>query len=198
MSGVCRPLDVAGDEPSELDGIDGTEGVIVVTACNHPKMVDAAILRTGRLDRHVMISLPDERREAIFRMHLHGRLSAEDHRAFAEATEGLSGAEIEKIVRNARRTARRRRASVTREDLILHLPLMLDIPARILRANAIHEVGPAVVVAVLGMELVKVAIVGRIRVDENLQSLGFFSFRERQSFQCLIARKWRTRQDSNL
>jgi len=73
--------------------------VVVVAACNHPKMVDAAILRAGRLDRHVMISLPDSRaREAIFRMHLLGGLSEDDHRAFAEATEGLSGAEIERIV----------------------------------------------------------------------------------------------------
>lgn len=109
----------------ELDGIEGREGVIVVAACNHPKMVDAAILRAGRLDRHVMISLPNGRaREAIFRMHLHGGLSEDDHRAFAEATEGLSGAEIEKIVRNARRTARRRREPITRSDLIVHLPFM--------------------------------------------------------------------------
>lgn len=128
-----------------LDGIDDREGVIVVAACNHPKMVDSAILRAGRLDRHVVISLPDMgTREAIFRMHLHGCLSEEDHRLFAVATDGLSGAEIEKVVRNARRTARRRRSSVTREDLITHLPLMLDIPTRILRANAVHEIGHAV------------------------------------------------------
>ncbi|WP_162246964.1 ATP-binding protein [Rhizobium sp. Root1220] len=44
----------------QLDGIEGREGVIVVAACNHPKMVDAAILRAGRLDRHVEISLPDQ------------------------------------------------------------------------------------------------------------------------------------------
>jgi ATP-dependent 26S proteasome regulatory subunit len=42
---------------SKLDGIEGREGVIVVAACNHPKMVDTAILRAGRLDRHVEISL---------------------------------------------------------------------------------------------------------------------------------------------
>lgn len=102
----------------ELDSINDREGVIVVAACNHPKMVDTAILRAGRLDRHVAISLPDMgTREVIFRMHLHGCLSEEDHRAFAVATEGLSGAEIEKVVRNARRTARRRRSPVTREDL---------------------------------------------------------------------------------
>lgn len=162
----------------ELDGIDGREGVIVVAACNHPQMVDAAILRAGRLDRHVEISLPDMgTREAIFRMHLHGCLSEDDHRAFAAATEGLSGAEIEKVVRNARRTARRRRSSTTREDVIKHLPPMLDIPGSILRANAVHEIGHAVVGTVLGMDLVKVAIVDRVRVDGNLQSLGHARFR---------------------
>ncbi|WP_050577404.1 AAA family ATPase [Sinorhizobium arboris] len=113
----------------ELDGIEGREGVIVVAACNHPKMVDAAILRAGRLDRHVVISLPDEHaREAIFRMHLHDCLTADDHRDFAAATSGLSGAEIEKITRNARRSARRRRGPITRGDVILHLPFMADIP----------------------------------------------------------------------
>jgi len=52
---------------------------------------------------------------------------------------------------------------------------MLDIP--ILRANAVHEIGHAVVGAVLGMDLVNVAIVDRVRVDGNLQSLGHARFR---------------------
>lgn len=57
-------------------------------------MVDAAILRAGWLDRHVEISLPEQSaREAIFRMHLHDSLGAEDYRDFAAATSGLSGAE---------------------------------------------------------------------------------------------------------
>lgn len=162
----------------ELDGVDDREGVIVVAACNHPKRVDTAILRAGRLDRHVEISLPDMgTREAIFRMHLHGCLSEDDYRSFATATEGLSGAEIEKVVRNARRTARQRRATITSQDVIMHLPLMLDIPRRILRANAVHEIGHAVVGTVLGMDLVNVVIVDRVRVDGNLQSLGHARFR---------------------
>ncbi len=162
----------------ELDGIEGREGVIVVAACNHPKMVDAAILRAGRLDRHVMISLPDQHaREAIFRMHLHDSLTVDDHRDFAAATAGVSGAEIEKIVRNARRSARRRRGPITKGDVILHLPFMADIPPNILKANAVHEIGHAVVGAVLGMDLVRVAIAGRIRIDDSVQSLGQARFR---------------------
>ncbi|WP_234716830.1 AAA family ATPase [Ensifer adhaerens] len=162
----------------ELDGIEGREGVIVVGACNHPNMVDATILRAGRLDRHVMISLPDEHtREAIFKMHLNDCLSSDNHREFAEATKGLSGAEIEKIVRSARRSARRRRGPITKGDVVLHLPLMADIPPNIMRANAVHEIGHSVVGAVLGMDLVRVAIVGRIRVDDSVQSLGQARFR---------------------
>jgi len=161
-----------------LDGIEGREGVIVVAACNHPKMVDAAILRAGRLDRHVVIALPDQHaRQAIFRMHLHDSLTDGDHHDFAAATAGLSGAEIQKIVRNARRSARRRRGPITRGDVILHLPFMADIPANILKANAVHEIGHAVVGAALGMDLVKVAIAGRIRVDASVQSLGQARFR---------------------
>ncbi|ASP68625.1 AAA family ATPase [Sinorhizobium meliloti] len=162
----------------QLDGIEGREGVIVVAACNHPKMVDAAILRAGRLDRHVVISLPDQHaREAIFRMHLHESLTDGDHHDFAAATAGLSGAEIQKIVRNARRSARRRREPITRGDVILHLPFMADIPPNILKANAVHEIGHAVVGAALGMDLVRVSIAGRIRVDASLQSLGQARFR---------------------
>lgn len=162
----------------QLDGIEGREGVIVVAACNHPKMVDAAILRAGRLDRHVEISLPDHHaREAIFRMHLHESLGAEDYRDFAAATAGLSGAEIQKIVRDARRLARRRRGPITRADVILHLPFMADIPPNILKASAVHEIGHAVVGVALGMDLVRVSIAGRIRVDSSLQSLGQARFR---------------------
>ncbi|CAN7291821.1 AAA family ATPase [Pararhizobium sp. LjRoot235] len=162
----------------QLDGIEGREGVIVVAACNHPKMVDAAVLRAGRLDRHVVISPPDQHaREAIFRMHLHDSLGVEDYRDFAAATSGLSGAEIEKITRNARRSARRRRGPITRGDVILHLPFMADIPPNILKASAVHEIGHAVVGVALGMDLVKVAIAGRIRVDDSVQSLGQARFR---------------------
>lgn len=162
----------------ELDGIEGREGVIVVAACNHPDMVDAAILRAGRLDRHVVVSLPDEHaREAIFRMHLHDSLTAVDHRDFAASTSGLSGAEIEKIVRNARRSARRRRGPITKGDVILHLPFMADVPPTILKASAVHEIGHAVVGAVLGMNLVRVSIADRIRVDNSLQSLGTARFK---------------------
>ena len=101
----------------------------------------------------------------------------DDYHDFAAATAGLSGVDIQKIARNARRSARRRREPITRTDVLLHLPFMADIPPRVLRASAVHDIGHAVVGAVLGMDLVKVAIVGRIRIDEKLQTLGHARFR---------------------
>src|SRR5690606_13699505 len=56
-----------------IDGADGREGVVVVGACNHPDKLDAALVRAGRLDRHVRIPLPDAKgREGILRWHLQG------------------------------------------------------------------------------------------------------------------------------
>jgi len=157
----------------QLDGLDGREGVVVVGACNHPDWIDAAITRPGRLDRHVRIPLPDlEARTGIFRMHLRGALSGDEHRAFAEATAGMTGAGIEQIVREARRTARRRRDKLSRDDVFRHLPSLVIIPPHVVRVNAIHEVGHSVVGAVLGMNLESVSVSKSVSLAPQLQSVG--------------------------
>ncbi|WP_245461274.1 AAA family ATPase [Rhizobium sp. WSM1325] len=157
----------------QLDGLDGREGVVVVGACNHPEWIDAAITRPGRLDRHVRIPVPDlEARAGIFRMHLRGALSDGEHMAFAEATEGMTGAAIEQIVREARRTARKRRQQLSAEDVFRHVPPMVVMPPQVVRVNAIHEVGHAVVGAVLGMNLEKVSISKTLRLAPQHQSVG--------------------------
>ncbi|NSZ00848.1 hypothetical protein G6M70_01825 [Agrobacterium tumefaciens] len=114
-------------------------------------MVDHAILRAGRLVRHVVISLPDEHaRTAIFTLHLHESLTDGDHHDFTAATGGLSGAEIQKIVSNARRSARRRRGPITRGNVILHLPFLACMEKvlreRFERVKAIQEETRAAVV----------------------------------------------------
>jgi AAA+ superfamily predicted ATPase len=157
----------------QLDGLDGREGVVVVGACNHPEWIDAAITRPGRLDRHVRIPLPDlEARAGIFRMHLRGALSDGEHMAFAEATEGMTGAAIEQIVREARRTARKRRQQLSAEDVFRHVPPMVVMPPQVVRVNAIHEVGHAVVGAVLGMNLESVSISKTLRFAPRQQAVG--------------------------
>jgi cell division protease FtsH len=157
----------------QLDGLDGREGVVVVGACNHPEWIDAAITRPGRLDRHVRIPLPDlEARAGIFRMHLRGALSDGEHTAFAEGTEGMTGAAIEQIVREARRTARKRRQQLSAEDVFRHVPPMVVMPPQVVRVNAIHEVGHAVVGAVLGMNLESVSISKTLRFAPRQQAVG--------------------------
>ena len=157
----------------QLDGLEGREGVVVVGACNHPDWIDAAITRPGRLDRHVRIPLPDlAARAGIFRMHLRGALSDEEHRAFADATEGMTGAAIEQIVREARRTARRRRQKLSGEDVFRHVPPLVIIPPQVVRVNSIHEIGHSVVGAVLGMNLESVSISKTARLAPQHQSVG--------------------------
>jgi hypothetical protein len=73
-----------------IDGFEGREGVVVVGACNHPDRLDAALVRAGRLDRHVQIPLPDRKgREGILRWHLQSLLPGADLSAVAARTEGL-------------------------------------------------------------------------------------------------------------
>jgi cell division protease FtsH len=160
-----------------LDGLEEREGVIVVAASNHPDKIDEAILRSGRLDRHIRIPLPDIRaRAAIFRMHLRGAFEEGRCASFAELSEGASGADIQKIVRNARRRARGLRRPVTVADVLLHLPIPAQIPPETMRVNAVHEIGHAVVGVVLGMELVSVEISSRILLTTQNQPVGKATF----------------------
>ncbi|PVE24017.1 hypothetical protein DC522_13010 [Microvirga sp. KLBC 81] len=97
-----------------LDGADGREGVVVVGATNMPWKIDAALLRPGRLDRHIVIALPDlKARKGILRHHLRDALPGTDLTEAAERLEGASGAVIEQVVRDARRRARTDRREFT-------------------------------------------------------------------------------------
>src|SRR5690606_14303254 len=89
-----------------LDGAAGREGVVVVGATNHPDKIDAALRRPGRLDKLVEIPLPGAMaREGILRFHLKGDLVDEDLSSVVDLTEGMAGAWLEGLVRNAKRTA---------------------------------------------------------------------------------------------
>ncbi|MBY5732191.1 AAA family ATPase [Rhizobium leguminosarum] len=164
----------------QLDGLEGREGVIVVAATNNPHKIDAAILRSGRLDRQVRIPLPDlKARAAIFRMHLRDAFDEGRCQSFAELSDGASGADIQKIVRNARRRARGLRRPVTMADVLLHLPIPVQIPPETLRVNAVHEIGHAIVGVALGMELISVEISARILLTTQNQPVGKATFGRR-------------------
>jgi hypothetical protein len=99
---------------TELDGSERREGVIVVAAANHPAALDPALLRSGRLDRHIEIPLPDvPGLVGIFRSHLGQDLAGADLLPAALAARGHTGADVERWVREARGKARRTRGPLT-------------------------------------------------------------------------------------
>jgi len=90
----------------EMDGFAPNEGVILVAATNRPDVLDKALLRPGRFDRQVVVSLPDlVGREAILRVHLEKRKVPLDKevsvRDVAKGTPGLAGADLENLVNEA-------------------------------------------------------------------------------------------------
>jgi len=88
----------------EMDGFEGNEGVIVVAATNRPDVLDPALLRPGRFDRQVHVSLPDIRgREAILKVHMRKVPLAEDVKLsiIARGTPGMSGADLANLINEA-------------------------------------------------------------------------------------------------
>ncbi len=104
----------------EMDGFEGTSGVIVIAATNRPDVLDPALLRPGRFDRQVVVPLPDIRgREQILMVHMRKVPVAPDVRAdiLARGTPGMSGADLANLVNEAALfAARRNKRFVEMED----------------------------------------------------------------------------------
>ncbi|HUL92634.1 MAG TPA: ATP-dependent zinc metalloprotease FtsH [Burkholderiales bacterium] len=104
----------------ELDGFEGTTGVIVIAATNRPDVLDPALLRPGRFDRQVVVPLPDIRgREQILLVHMRKVPVAPDVKAdiLARGTPGFSGADLSNLVNEAALfAARKNKRLVDMED----------------------------------------------------------------------------------
>jgi cell division protease FtsH len=103
----------------EMDGFDTQEGVIIIAATNRPDVLDPALLRPGRFDRQVTISLPDVNgREEILRVHVKKiKLAAGvDLSKIARGTPGFSGAELANLINEAALLAARRGLSAVTLD----------------------------------------------------------------------------------
>ena len=106
---------------TEMDGFDGSKGVVILAATNRPETLDPALLRPGRFDRRIPVELPDlQGREAILKVHAKKiRLGDNiDFNAIARAASGASGAELANMINEAAlRAVRSGRKYVTQEDL---------------------------------------------------------------------------------
>lgn len=156
-----------------LDGSEGRDGVVVVGACNHAEKLDEALVRPGRLDNHLVISKPDERaRSGILRYHLQDAVGSFDISEIARSTEGWTGADLEKLVRDARRSARRARRKLCLDDLRSQLPEEQDVPHPVRYRSAVHEVGHALVGHALQYRVRKVSLAKTYRPDGSRTQRG--------------------------
>ena len=95
----------------EMDGFAANEGVIVLAATNRPDVLDKALLRPGRFDRQIVVSLPDVRaREQILEVHSRQKKFADDVnlKIIAKNTAGFAGADLENVLNEAALLAARR------------------------------------------------------------------------------------------
>lgn len=151
-----------------LDGAIARPGVVVIGATNHPSTIDPALRRPGRLEQHIEIPLPDEEaREHILRHHLRNNFSG-DLNQVIQRTEGNSGADLEKLARDARRRSRQMQRPMTIGDLLECLPPRIMLSEDYMRRAAVHEIGHAVVGIVTGKdELKMVAIHDSYAAEEH-------------------------------
>ena len=144
---------------TEMDGFDGTKGVVILAATNRPESLDPALLRPGRFDRRIPVQLPDlQGRIAILKVHakdvhMTGHI---DFNAIARATSGASGADLANIINEAAlRAVRLGRSAVEQADLEESVETVI---AGAQRKNAVlsakekeivsyHEIGHALVAA---------------------------------------------------
>ena len=141
----------------EMDGFEGTAGVIVIAATNRPDVLDPALLRPGRFDRQVVVPLPDIRgREQILLVHMRKVPMSPDVKAdiIARGTPGMSGADLANLVNEAALfAARKNKRLVDMEDferakdkIIMGAERRsLVMPEEERRNTAYHESGHAVV-----------------------------------------------------
>lgn len=144
---------------SEMDGFDGSKGVVILAATNRPESLDKALLRPGRFDRRIPVELPDLKgREAILKVHARNVRMADniDYGTLARATAGASGAELANIINEgALRAVKLHRNVVEQEDLEESIETVIAgyqrkgavISPTEKKVIAYHEIGHALVAA---------------------------------------------------
>ena len=141
----------------EMDGFEGTEGIIVIAATNRPDVLDPALLRPGRFDRQVHVGLPDiQGREKILKVHMRKVPLGDDVKPelIARGTPGFSGADLANLVneaalfaaRDSRRTVGMEQFEKAKDKIMMGAERRSMVMAYKERLNtAFHEAGHAIV-----------------------------------------------------
>ncbi|MEK6709459.1 MAG: ATP-dependent zinc metalloprotease FtsH [Nitrospinota bacterium] len=159
----------------EMDGFDTRKGVIILAATNRPEILDPALMRPGRFDRHVLVDRPDlEGRKQILKVHVRGLTlhPGVNSDRIAEMTPGLSGADLANLANEAAlRAARHNRDSVTMadfEEAFERIAAGLEKKSRVMTPEerkrvAYHELGHAMAAELVGTAdpVQKVSIIPR-------------------------------------
>ena len=144
---------------TEMDGFDGTKGVVILAATNRPESLDKALLRPGRFDRRIPVELPDLKgRVAILKVHAKNvKMEPNvDSDTIGRATSGASGAELANIINEAAlRAVRMGRDAVSQTDLEESVEVVIAgyqrkgavISEKEKKIIAYHEIGHALVTA---------------------------------------------------
>jgi cell division protease FtsH len=165
----------------EMDGMEDNTGIVVIAATNRPDVLDPALLRAGRFDRQITVSLPDRKgREAILNVHARNKHFAKDINldALAKRTPGFSGADLENVLNEAAILAVRENA----EEIDMgHIDEAIDRvmmgPAKVSRTYdektkklvAYHESGHAIV----GLFLENAQVVQKVTIIPRGQAGGY-------------------------
>jgi len=167
----------------EMDGFDPRTNVIIIAATNRPDMLDPALVRPGRFDRHIRLELPDiTEREEIMKIHMKGKpfSGSVEIKKLAKQSVGFSGADIENMLNEAAILAARRDATeIGVHDLIeASTKVKLGPGKRLLQTEeersiiAYHEAGHALVASLNP----KADPVTRISILSRTMSLGHTEF----------------------
>jgi cell division protease FtsH len=168
----------------EMDGFEANEGVIVMAATNRPDVLDPALLRPGRFDRNIIVSMPDVKgREAILKVHTRKMPLGADVtlEKIARGTPGFSGADLESLSNEAAlRAARREARKVEQADFEYAIDrIVMGIERRSMvispeekKLTAVHESGHALV----GIFTPGVDPVHKVTIVPRGQALGATSF----------------------
>ncbi len=159
----------------EMDGFDGNTNIIILAATNRPDILDNALLRPGRFDRQIMVSLPDVKgREQILGVHAKGKPLDKDVdlKVLAKRTPGFTGADLQSLLNEAALLAARRNKKVINmaeiDDAIDRVIAGIEKKSKVMtdedkEITSYHEVGHALLAKLLKDcdELHKVTIIPR-------------------------------------